>query len=285
MTDGNLDAAASEQTVPNIKKLSLFSLLKAMTLFEWAAVVAVLISVGGGAATVGAWLEGQKRADIVAAAVAPVQTELDKVKTAQIDVLSQNASLLRANQAMENQVRIFSRQAELDAAFTTFSQNYINWLAGGGDVAKDILVDYVCLLFRESQVAGQKLQFDALSFKDVVAGDFDASLEELQKSGFNSALIKELRQLREAGGQVTERYRQLSTLTGERLRPRVTRNPNTATVYPEVDVEEIEDLAVSTVEEAEGRMIKTVTFPQRPPFVLPQDVALAVHKNPGCRVR
>lgn len=282
------DAAKAEEPAsapnPEAAKVSLFGLLRGMSIGEWAALVAVLASLGGGAMAAGAWLERQQRDAAVAAALQPVEAELSGLKDRHIALQSEQAALLSANAAMEKQVRALIGQSELDAAFTTFAQNYINHLAGGGPQAKAILVDYVCALFRESQIAGKEVGFEPISLEAIVEGDFEMSLNDLRDAGYNPRLVQELRDLRDKGA--TEYYRTMSRLLDKQIGPRVSRNPNARpTPGPKVDPEAVSREVIDMVDSEVGQMIKTVTFPGRPPFTLPPEVSLAVHRDPACRVR
>lgn len=269
-------------------EISLFALFKSMSAGEWAALIAILITVGGTAVGAGSWLEQQQRIAAVEQATTPLKAEIEGLKASNASLNATQFRLEAANRAMDSQLKLFAVNVQYAESFATFAENYINYLAGGGEPAKLIFIDYVCSLYRESQEKGRNIEFTASSFREIVGGSLNASLEELEASGFNAQLAAELRELQARG--LIRFLPEVSRQLGREIAPLPfpTTSPltfPTARRLSNPDKEAIISGVSKSVDAREGRMIKTVTFPGRSPFVLPQEIALAVHSDRNCRVR
>ena len=197
-------SAAVEQ--PSAGDVSLARLLRSMRISEWAAVITTAGVLLGGAAFVGGFIEWLGRSDAIARAKEPLETRISDLEQQKSDLeelklqsVAHVASLEQANRALENQVNILRRGVEIEASFATFAEHYINYLAGAGPLAADLLADYVCALYREDQTDGSDIDFTPATAEELVRGDWAFSLEALEKSGHNAELLRELRELHERG--------------------------------------------------------------------------------------
>lgn len=268
--------------------MTLGKLLRTLTIGDWAKVCSAAVVVLGAAVTVGNYLERQSRTDAISVAIEPIAAERDAISSKLKIVTEERDQLRQANGAMETQVDLLRAGLEAEVSFATFSENYINYLAGGGPFAADILADYVCALYRESQTAGKDVAFEPTSVEALVKGDWAVSLEDLEASGFNVALLSELREIHEDG--VQRLLPNVSKALNLDVAPTVRRPAISPQVQPQSEgwdksqTDRMLTSATRQVDANSGRLIKIVTFPGHPPFQMPDVIALRVHGNPECRV-
>ncbi|MEM9496404.1 MAG: hypothetical protein AAGA28_00670 [Pseudomonadota bacterium] len=303
---GASDGGKPEREKIKAEDIRLSCVIKNMTFGEWSALISVIVVITGGAAAIGGFLEKLNRDSLIASAVSnatkPIEDERTSIAeklvalTSEFDAANANlrseqsekAQLERANSAMENEVRTLLANLELEQSFTTFAENYINYLVGGSDVAADILSDYVCALYRDSQVAGKSINFQTNSIEDIVNGNTDLSLNELEESGYNAELVRELREMRRSG--IVRVLPNVSKALGREVSPNILKSPIQALANPNVkkqnkaQIDQIFRSAVRRVDQERGVLVKVVTFPGHSPFRLPEEIAARVHKNPSCRV-
>lgn len=301
-------AGKSEKENDKSEDIRLSTVVKNMTFGEWSALLSIVVVIIGSAATAGGIIERMNRESLISTAVLsatkPMTEELDisekekavlstDLGAAHKKLLSQeseNTRLKQANDAMETEVRTLLENLEFEQSFTTFAENYINYLAGGGPVAANILSDYVCALYRESQTSGKSINFQTTSVRDIVRGNFDLSVDELEASGYNVDLVRELREIKDRG--IVRVLPNVSKTLGREVSPSILRQPGANPFFsPTVRKENkarsnsILNSAIRKVDQEVGVLIKVVTFPGHAPFQMPDEIAKRVHQDPSCRIR
>jgi hypothetical protein len=283
------EAGKTSEPTPT-KEPSLYAVLRSMTFGEWAAAIGtafvVLSTVSGAAVWVGQTSEKETRGALIEAARAPLQAQLKTATDGLEAARGENARLKTANGAMERQMNALIARLHADKAFTLFAEEYINYLAAPSDTTRNILADYVCKLYRESQQASTNVAFTPVPFEEIVRGDFAVSLDDLAASGYNVGVLKDLRQL-QMDGRITQFMPEVSRLIGRSVSPQ----PQVSPQFPPLprprsdDASQVIAQATKQIDSTIGSLIKIVTFPGHNPFTMPAAVAAQVHSDPRCRIR
>jgi hypothetical protein len=164
-----------------------------------------------------------------------------------------------------NEKDIYAQKAE-------FLNRYLSYVQGHDSVAKTLLVNVVCLMWKESEKKRVSILRGPPNITaEQIRSGLDSETEALLFSNnIPRDLIDRIR--------TPERFVQSSSSTS---RVNVLRQ---AQVFPGQDAQEVRQIAGATVEKYVStiRIIKIITFPDGSQYQMPDEIALAVHTKPEC---
>jgi len=183
----------------------------------------------------------------------------------------------KANDALIRQVNLITDQLNLEQGYAGLTERYVHYLVDGSDESADQFARFVCKLYQRRRWTRASVTFLPHSLKSLLMEAAQLTPRALVASGYDPSLLVELARL------AKERS---FTASYPAIRRAVRRLARAAEEMPTnlSTADEIMDFVTAAMERDVGRPIREVSFPARPPVVIPPDIALRVHGDPDCRL-
>lgn len=252
-------ASASDHTVRD--------LLRSLTLSQAWAIGAAVVALLGGTFGLGAFIQSSRDDGKVNELTAKQATaNLEKDHTI-ADLETKNSDLKRTIDTLKGALESALNQKESLDGKAEFLNRYLSYVQGPNGVSKKLLVDVVCLMWKETQK--RRIQIDRqpveISVDKINRGLDQDTQRLLSKSGVSPETI--------------ERIRQPEAFVVGRFAV----SPSVVKVDP-TQVLRVRDEAVTTLQRQiqDVKVIKIITFFDGSRYQMPDEIAVAVHTKPEC---